>query len=219
MHRRTAAARNLLGIAALLGIAVATATCTHAQSTPSLAHLRHDLVGHDVYAYGQIGISCPPDWTRVYGQTVPLRIVAVEQERTGVFLGTGAQFGLDAYGASFYEPHPIRFVFAIPRKAPLGTNYRVNGVTGRCPALDLAAFQIPLAFSRNPPPPGALRGNLRIGMTRGDVIWHVGYPWELGDRRKLLAENLWAYGTGLGSYTITFRNERVASIQRSRARR
>jgi hypothetical protein len=121
---------------------------------------------------------------------------------------------MDAYGPSFYEPHPLRIVFSQPRIAAEGVNYGVGGVAGRCPAVDLADFQVPLAFSLRAPPKESSRGGARIGMARDDVVWRIGYPWELGDRRKLLAESEWHYGVGLAQYVITFRNNRVSSIRR-----
>jgi hypothetical protein len=171
-------------------------------------------VGHDVFGFGRIAIACPPQWSRVYPSSVPLRVVAVERERTGLLLGTGAQFGMDPYGPAFYEPHPLRVIFVQPRIAAEGVNYRIGGVAGRCPALDLADFQVPLAFSLRAPPKRSSREGLRIGMARDDVVWRVGYPWELGGQRKLLAEPEWHYGVGLGQYVITFQNNRVSSIRR-----
>jgi hypothetical protein len=148
----------------------------------------------------------------VYGPRVPLHIVAIERERGSATLGTGAQYGLLAFGPSFDVAHPLRIEFVLPKSPPLGYNIIVGGIPGACPAIDLADFQIPLAFSVHPPP-HALANGLRVGMTRADVIWQVGYPWEFGDRKKLLGEDVWHYGVGLSQYVITFHHDRVASLE------
>jgi hypothetical protein len=218
--RRLHMTRNLLLVIAV-GAALVQSACSWptAAAAPAprqtrdgtLERIRRQLVGHDVYGFGGIALACPPKWSHVYVSAVPLHVVAVERERIGLELATGAQFGMDAYGPSFYEPHPLRIIFAEPRIAPRGVNYQVGGLAGRCPALDLAAFQIPLAFSLHAPPKGASQRGVRVGMTRDEVVWRIGYPWELGDQRKLLAESDWRYGVALGSYVITFRNNRVSS--------
>jgi hypothetical protein len=190
------------------------ATSTGPAHDVTLEKIRRQLVGHDVFGFGQIAIACPPKWSRVYDSSAPLHVIAVERERVGLELATGDQFGMDAYGPSFYEPHPLRVIVAQPRKPPVGVNYQVGGLPGPCPALDLAVFQIPLAFSLHAPPKGSSQGGARIGMRRDDVIWHIGYPWELGDQHKLLAETEWHYGVGLNQYVITFKNNRVSSISR-----
>jgi hypothetical protein len=179
----------------------------------NLLRAQQELVGHNVYAYGQLGLSCAPRWTRVYGPRVPLHIVAIEREQRGATLGTGAQYGLAAYGPSFDVARPLRIVFALPKRPPTGTNFVVGGIPGPCPAIDLADFQVPLAFSLSPPPLRALDGGLRVGMTRTDLIWHVGYPWELGDRKKLLGEDVWIYGFGPTRYDVKFHRDRVVSLE------
>jgi hypothetical protein len=193
------------------------ANASSAQQDEGIVKLRQRYVGHVVYAYGNIGLMCAPGWTRVYRPGTALHVVAIERERAGLDLGTGSQYGLAPYGVSFFEPHPVRVVFAVPHEAPVGTNFKVDGLSGRCPAIDLAEFQFPLAFDVHPPEKSALRGGLRVGMSRQDVIWQIGYPWEPGDQRQLLSENAWHYGVGLSQQVIQFKNNRVSSIHTNSA--
>lgn len=64
---------------------------------------------------------------------MPLRIVSMFREKRGLTLGVAAPYGPNVYGPGFFAPHPIRFVFAPPRKAASGSNYDVAGIPGACP--------------------------------------------------------------------------------------
>lgn len=180
----------------------------------ALAQLRRELVGRDVYAYGTVAIACPPAWQHLYSQSTPLRIIDVEPEQGTLTLSAMTPKGVGPYGPSFETNDAVRIVFAPPRAKPIGENVRVGGIAGPCPALDLAAFQIPLTFSFTPPAPGMLGDTIAVGMPRGEVIWRIGYPWELGSRQKLLRENVWSYGTGLAYHTVTFAHDRVVAVSR-----
>jgi hypothetical protein len=200
---------------------LAMSGCTHsanhrspaANATPDtvIERLRHRFVGHDVYGYGGIAISCPPQWTRFYGPATPIRVSDVQREHAYTTLATGV--GTRIYGPGFDDSHAVRFVFSLPRAVSAGVNYHVPGIAGPCPALDLSEFQIPISLSIDPPPLGALSGGLRVGMTRADVIWQFGYPWELGDKQRLIAERVWHYGVGLALYDVVFKADRVTAIQ------
>ena len=140
-----------------------------ANATPDtvIERLRHRFVGHDVYGYGGIAISCPPQWTRFYGPATPIRVSDVQREHAYTTLATGV--GTRIYGPGFDDSHAVRFVFSLPRAVSAGVNYHVPGIAGPCPALDLSEFQIPISLSIDPPPLGALSGGLRVGMTRADM--------------------------------------------------
>jgi hypothetical protein len=213
-HRYVSVISALAAIVAAFGCARdANHRAPVANATPDavIERLRHRFVGHDVYGYGGIAISCPPQWTRFYGPAIPIRVTDVQREHAYTTLATGG--GNRVYGPGFDDSHAVRFVFALPHAASNGMNYQVPGIAGPCPALDLSEFQIPISLSIDPPPAGALRGGLRVGMTRPDVIWQFGYPWELGDKQRLIAERVWHYGVGLALYDIVFSADRVTEIQ------
>jgi hypothetical protein len=180
-----------------------------------LAKLRTRLAGRLVYGYGGLSISCAPQWTRSYGNAVPLRVVSVMRDK-GTFseIGTGTQIGLNVYGPSFFAADPIRIVFATPRVAPTGTNYGVSGRSGPCPALVLADFQIASTLSVTPPPSELSCPTRRIplGITREELIWCRGYPWEIADAETLRREPTWHYGVGLSSFVVTFSHDKIVAV-------
>ena len=184
-----------------------------------LSALRRELVGRDVYGYGGIAISCRPDWTKFYENTTPVRVVAIERERgRREWLGTGnAATAPYAYDPGFIAVDPISILVVTPsgvRYPATGQNTGVGGSQKRCPAIELADWQVPVALSLHPPPhPFALATTpLRAGMTRDDVVWKLGYPNEIGTRERLRREPVWEYGAGKSRYEIRFRGDRVSSF-------
>jgi hypothetical protein len=180
-----------------------------------LKTLRMEFSGRTVYGFGGLSVSCAPQWTRVYGFDVPLRVVSITRDR-GTFseVGTGSQIGLNVYGPTFYAVDPIRIVFALPSRPPIGTNYQVAGRSGPCPALVLADFQVTSVLSTRPPPSGLSCPARRIplGLTREALTWCRGYPWEIADAATLRRESTWHYGVGLGAYSVTFSHDKVLSV-------
>jgi hypothetical protein len=180
-----------------------------------LQRVRERYVGKTVYGYGGLTMSCAPQWSRTYSATAPLRIVSIDRERgSTATLGAGTQLGINVLGPSFTAVDPLRIVFAPPAAKPVGENFHVTGRPGTCPALVLADFQVDLAITLTRPPPGVRtpEASLRVGMTRDDVIWSRGYPWEIADRGTLRREATWYYGSGIGAYAVAFRGDRVVSL-------
>jgi hypothetical protein len=178
-----------------------------------VAQLRRRFVGRTIYGHGGIGISCPPRWTRVYAPSVPLRILAIEPESSAATVSFAAPYGANIYGPAIVATHALRVIFASPRNAPYGVNYGVAGIAGRCPAIDLSAEQFPTVFSLTAPASGSLRGGLHAGTTRTDVVWRVGYPWEIATREAMLAQPVWHYGVGMAQYDVLFANDIVTAVR------
>lgn len=182
-----------------------------------LRELRERFVGKTVHGYGGVAMSCPPQWTHLYGPSAPLRVASVLRD-TGLIesVGTGTQLGIGAYGPAFYAKDPIRIVFDDSKVPYSGINYHIGGHPGRCPALVLADFQVDLAITTRRAPTGVTSTSepLHIGMSRTSVVWSRGYPWEIADRQTLLKENVWHYGVGLSAYTVSFERGRVVRISR-----
>jgi len=185
-----------------------------------LAGLRRQFVGHLVYGYGGIAISCRPAWTKFYAASTPVRVRSIMRERGHItWLGTGsAASAPDAPGIiSFIAFDPLEIVVEEPSSArypPLGTNYVIKGLSSVCPEIELADWQLDTTLSLHPPPTGvgAEQAALRVGMTRDEVVWTRGYPNEVATRTVLRAESTWIYGVAIGRYTVTFVNDRVASF-------
>ncbi len=178
-----------------------------------LQRLRKRYDGKIVHGFGGVTISCA-GWRRTYSSATPLRVVRVERERgTIANIGTGNQLGVDMYGASFSAVDPLRFVFAPTSAKPVAQYGGENGDKGDCPALVLADFQVDVSLSLSTPPPDApYDAAIYPGMTREDVIWSHGYPWEVADKATLLGEDTWNYGVNRGFYAVHFMGGRVISV-------
>jgi hypothetical protein len=186
----------------------------------SLRRLRHTYEGRTVYGYGGIAVSCAPDWTRFYPATTPIRVRSIRREHTVTWLGTGHASYPYVGGLGFIAWNPVRVVFSPTDATPSGTNYRVGGAAGDCPALLLADWQAESVLSTSPPPssiPTVASPEVKVGMSRDQVAWIRGYPNEMGDRATLRKEVAWRYGTmPMNSSTITFNGDRVASVVSAR---
>jgi hypothetical protein len=184
----------------------------------ALARLRTMLVGHKVYGFGGIAISCRPTWTKFYAASTPVRIRSIEREHgRAVWLGTGnAATNPDAMGAAFVAFDPISIVVDEPsnsRYPIVGMNSLVGGTSGPCPSIEVADWQVETTLSLSPPPATATtQAQLRIGATRDSIVWTYGYPNEVGTRATLRAEPTWHYGFAMGRYSVTFADDRVSSF-------
>jgi hypothetical protein len=136
------------------------------------------------------------------------------------WLGTGHASYPYVGGLGFIAWNPVRVVFAPTDAVPSGTNYRVGGIAGDCPAMLVADWQADVVMSTAPPPasiPTGASPELKVGMSRDEVVWIRGYPNEMGDRATLRKEAAWTYGTmPMNSSTITFNGDRVASVVSAR---
>lgn len=186
----------------------------------ALTVLRKKFVGHVIYGYGGMWISCPPQWSKLYSASTPIRVRSIQRERGRItFLATGSDASASYIsGLAFVAFDPLYIVVDRPpaTASPLEMNRVIQGPAGDCPAIELADWQFDTTFSLDPPPtstPGGLLPPLRVGMSRADVIWARGYPNEVGTRAALRAEDVWHYGRSpMDSYQILFRDDRVSSF-------
>jgi len=196
------------------GSAIWWASKTHGDA--SLLRLRHTYEGHKVYGYGGIAVSCAPDWTRFYPTTTPLRIRSIRREHAALWLGTGFASYPYVGGLGFIAWNPLRVVFAPTDATPSGTNYKIGGTAGACPAMLLADWQVDIVLSTSAPPSSTPTGaspEVKVGMSRDQVAWMRGYPNQLGDRAALRKASTWRFGTmPTNTTTITFHGDRVTSM-------
>lgn len=180
-----------------------------------LAKLRTTYVGRNVYAFGGVTLRCGPN-VAGFDAAAPLPIVAIEREEHLVaMLGPGIHGGSNDAAPRFVAIEPLRFVFRMPSAAQRGYGGPVEG--DRCPAVELADWQIATTFSFHPPPASldlAPQAHpLHAGMTRDEVAWLLGYPTAFESREQLRRERTWDYDEGpCCGKTVVFRGDRVASF-------
>ncbi len=187
----------------------------------ALASLQKRYVGRVVYGYGGTWISCPPQWSKLYSASTPVRVRSIRRERGRItFLATGRDASASYIrGLAFVAFDPLHIVVDQPpaTTSPVLTNRVVEGPVGDCPAIELADWQLDTTFSLDPPPmsvpQAGLLHPLRVGMSRAEVIWTRGYPNEIGTRAMLRAEPVWHYGASpYEVYQIYFTDDRVSSF-------
>jgi hypothetical protein len=182
-----------------------------------LEALRKKYVGHSVFGYGGIALSCRPQSTTFYSATTPVVMRSIVRERgTVTWLATGSAASAPYFlGLGFIAYDPLAIHVEEPDSAlALGTSGGVGGSTKGCPAFELADWQIDTTLSLRAPPVGIATAQtpLRAGMSRDELVWARGYPNEVGTRATLRAESTWHYGASMARYTVTFRNDRVVSF-------
>ena len=190
-----------------------------ARERATLSRARHRFVGKSTYAFGGIGLGCPPRWFNLYRAAVPVRVRAIERERGRIEeLWTGA---IPTWGDDdvrhFYAFDPLRFFVDTPLATPFVREGSAMPSTQACPAFDLADWQLPITLSSTAPPATlglhASFAPLHVGMSRSTVIWLRGFPNEFADRRTMLRQSRWSYGGGpFDSYAVNFRNDRVTAF-------
>ena len=171
----------------------------------ALRDARRRFAGHTVYGYGGLGVECGPTSTTV-PPTTPVHVANVDRARgTVTILGTGAPALWHAPGDPwFLAIDPLRF-------------YVDKGPIESCASsFDLADWQLSRTLTATAPP-GSISTSgiraLRLGMTREQVVWQLGYPSTFGDLASLQHANIWHYpNTGTGAITVTFRDDRVTSL-------
>jgi hypothetical protein len=183
-----------------------------------VVELRRRFVGRDVYGYGGSAIRCGK-YSRSVPATTAVRVRSVERDRGQIeTLWTGSTVGwLNDAAPHFFAIEPIRIVVDQPSaEAPTLFGFPQGNPPG-CWSMVLADWQVDLTLSAEPPPtvrPGnSLAPALKIGMSREEVRWQLGYPNEYGDKSALDREETWSYDNApFNIFTVRFRDDRVVAF-------
>jgi hypothetical protein len=174
-----------------------------------------------VYGYGGIVLSCGVASFKAYLANVGVAVQGVERRRGTVqrlWTGTMTSWGNDA-AYSFYAIDPLEVKASYPASPSFGSGGSSQPAAGDapCPGFYLADpwhLDVTLTPAKPPPlPAGYDQFKIRVGMTRADVAWRRGYPQGYVTRAALNVRTVWGYFDSPGdSYTVTFRDGRVASF-------
>ena len=188
-----------------------------------LASVRRRFAGRTAYGFGGVVLACEPRWENFYAADVPFVVRDVVRDRGTTTLGTGTTTAWSPNGESRFDAvHPLRFIVTLPRTKPFGRN-RSGGNpgtrAGACPALVLADWQVDRTITTSAPPslrfgdPPGRRRDVRIGETRADVAWKLGYPTGFEPLATVQTAPTWHYDrVALERFDVSFRHDRVVSV-------
>jgi len=176
---------------------------------PGLRDVRARFAARAVHTYGHIGLACPNWGTQTTPEIgVDLGTVTRETGRAAV-LQTGATWGGGDHGFTFLAFDPLALQVTDAHVAPP-------------PALNLTACDYVLRFAdpwhvdialTTAAPPGDLAAPVRIGMSRQDVVWRVGYPNAYGTVASFRAQERWDYDAPAPfAWSVTFAKDRVVQV-------
>lgn len=179
---------------------------------PGLRTIRTRFTGHVAHAYGQAVRSCETpraSWGTSYPAETPLHVEAVTRERGRVaLLQVGSGTGDFAFRFLAFDPIALRITSPGEPSIPN---------VPHCPFVLRYAdpWHIETALTVAAPPPfGPPRGfPVRVGMSRDEVVWRMGYPDQYGTVASFRALDRWTYVEPTPfAWWVQFKNDRVVDV-------
>jgi hypothetical protein len=166
-----------------------------------------------VHGYGGIAVGCS-QWSEQHGPASGVRLAGVTRE-----VGTAALLHAGSL-ASSQSDASFRFLAIDPIVLQIadshGTPYHKTDAPGSCDLVWRFAdpWHVDTALTTAAPPAGVPRGfDVRVGMSRDDVVWRAGYPNVFGTVATLRAQNSWRYDAPApAAWSVSFANDRVVHV-------
>lgn len=176
---------------------------------PGLLDVRARFEKHPARTYGSLPLTCATWGTGTAPQTaIDIGTVRRETGRAAV-LQTGATWGGGDHGFSFLAFNPLVLQIADAHIPPI-------------PELQLSPCSFAFRFAdpwhvdtaiSTGSPPGDAYKDLRVGMSRDEVVWGFGYPNAYGTVASFRAQSRWDYDAPAPfSWWVRFENDVVVEL-------